>query len=169
MARRLAISSNSMEDALNKARRYLHADNIDQIDYEVAENDGKRVKILCCLKGNDGDVDANHNGYFKIFYRDGFAYLIVYPPVGMGRPVYEDDIINRMKLLNIPSVSPLMIRDMIDRARQIPEKLTEWPMGAEFRANIGITVSEDKMTAIMNIQPPLRGGASPTLDEILFA
>ena len=169
MARRLAISSNSMEDALNKARRYLHADNIDQIDYEVAENDGKRVKILCCIKDNKSEIEPDHNGYFKIFYRDGFAYLIVYPPVGMGRPVYEDDIINRMKLLNIPSVSPLMIRDMIDRARQIPEKLTEWPMGAEFRANIGITVSEDKMTAIMNIQPPLRGGASPTLDEILFA
>ena len=139
MAHKIAISSNSMEDALNKARRYLHADNIDQIDYEIAENDGSRVKILCCIKDTKSDAEPDHNGYFKIFYRDGFAYLIVYPPVGAGRPVYEDDVINRMKLLNIPSVSPLMIRDMIDGARQIPEKLTEWPMGAEFRANIGIT------------------------------
>ncbi|MBR6061933.1 MAG: DUF342 domain-containing protein [Spirochaetales bacterium] len=169
MAHKIAISSNSMEDALNKARRYLHADSIDQIDYEIAENDGSRIKILCCIKDTKSDTEPDHNGYFKIFYRDGFAYLIVYPPVGIGRPVYEDDVINRMKLLNIPSASPLFIRDIIDRARQIPEKLAEWPMGAEFRANIGITVSEDKMSAIMNIQPPLRGGASPTADEILFA
>jgi len=44
---------------------------------------------------------GSSNGRFELFYRKGWAYLTVYPPAGAGRPVYPEDIENRMKMLGV--------------------------------------------------------------------
>ena len=78
------------------------------------------------LMVRNGDSD---DGYFDLFYRDGWAYLAVHPPGPRGTPVYHDDIRNRMRMLGVPRVDPSRVREISEQARGVPEPLVEWPEG----------------------------------------
>lgn len=109
------------------------------------------------------------DGSFDLFYRDGWAILTVYPPTGAGRPVYHDDIRNRMKLLGIPHVEPGRVRRVADEAQGVPVPLVEWPEGAWLSSRISVELSEDAMSARITVTPPRKGGSSPTVEQVLDA
>ena len=164
------IVASNLDEAILKGSAYLKTDK-SLLDYEILENsqDSLKAKIFV-RKALESDKSAfleNIDGYFKINYIDGAAYLTVYSPRGSGKPVYSEEVLNRMKLLNIKWISNLYIKDIIDRASGIPEKLTDWPEGADFRATIAVKISDDKMNASVVVIPPKKGGDEIKEGDIL--
>ena len=109
---------------------------------------------------------ASQDGKFELFYRKGWAYLRVFPPSGTGRPVYPEEIENRMKLLKMPKVSARILRDAIAAATGEPEALAEWPEGEALSSAVAARISEDGMSAWVTVQPPKKGAAPPLPDEV---
>ncbi len=107
-----------------------------------------------------------NDGSFTVFYRNGWAYLTVQPPAESGRPVYREEVENRMKLLEVPPVRGRTIEALIEAARGIPEPLVEWPAGRHLAAVITVHVSDDEMSAWVTVHPPKKGGAPPTPADI---
>lgn len=166
----VVIVASSLDEAILKGSTYLKTDK-SLLDYEILESSQNSIKAKFFLKekseSDKSSLLENIDGYFKINYIDGAAYLTIYPPKGSGKPVYSEEVLNRMKLLNIKWISNLYIKDIIDRATGIPEKLTDWPEGADFRATITVKISEDKMSAAIVIIPPKKGGDEVKEGDIL--
>ena len=112
-------------------------------------------------KSHPGD-SRTRNGSFELYYHDGYACLTVYPPSDSGRPVYAEDVENRMKLLGIPKVPRVQIREVIERADRTPVPLVHWPDGKALGAEIRVDVSEDGLEARLVMSPPRKGGAPPS-------
>ncbi|MFW6288586.1 MAG: DUF342 domain-containing protein [Spirochaetota bacterium] len=109
---------------------------------------------------------ANRDGRFELYYRDGWAHLAVYPPTEDGRPVYHEEVTNRMRLLGVPRVSPSVIRELVDEASAQPVPLVEWPGGERLASAITVDVSEDAMSATVAVSAPRKGAASPTREDV---
>ncbi len=116
-------------------------------------------------KSHPGEL-RNKDGSFELYYHEGYACLTVYPPHGSGRPVYAEDVENRMKLLGMPKVPRTRIREVIESADRIPVPLVQWPEGESLSAEVKVDVSEDGLEARLTISPPRKGGAPPSRKEI---
>ena len=106
------------------------------------------------------------DGHFDLFYRHGWAYLVVHPPAPGGKPVYQEDIESRMKLLGVPKVESKKIRAIIEEAKGKAEPLVEWPEGSRLASEISVFISEDKMSASVVVKPPKKGAAPPLPEDI---
>ena len=111
------------------------------------------------LYSSSMESDRPERHGFSLRYMDGYAVLIIPPEARRPRPVYADDIAARMKILGIPPVSARRIREIIEQGSGSPERLAEWPAGAQLNASIAVSVSEDRMTAEAAVNPPRPGGA----------
>ncbi|HAE22407.1 MAG TPA: hypothetical protein DCG47_08825 [Spirochaetaceae bacterium] len=111
----------------------------------------------------------HENGKFELYYRAGWAYLAVFPPQGSGRPVYPEDIENRMRLLGVPSVSARTLRQAIQEASGTPMALIEWPNGRALASELSVSIAKDGMSAYLTASHPKKGAAPPTLAELLAA
>jgi uncharacterized protein (DUF342 family) len=109
---------------------------------------------------------SSSDGSFSLFYQKGWAWLVVRPPEGKGKPVYLEDIENRMRLLRIPKVSAKTLREFIENASGKQEALVEWPEGDYLTAAIHVSVDESAMAARLSVEPPRKGAAPPSADEI---
>lgn len=112
---------------------------------------------------------ARRNGRFELYYRKGWAYLSIHPPIADGRPVYPEEIENRMKLLGVPSISASAIRALIREGNGEPVAIVEWPAGRALASVFTIEQAKDGMSASMSISPPRKGAAPPSLSDALEA
>ncbi len=92
---------------------------------------------------------------------------MVHPPADTGRPVYPEEIENRMKLLGVPAVRAKTIRDIIALASGKSVRLVEWPAGRTLAAAITVDIAEGRMSASVTIEPPKKGAAPPLLSDVL--
>jgi uncharacterized protein len=113
------------------------------------------------------DHSGSHEGKFELFYRKGWAYLIVHPPKEGGKPVYPEEVENRMKMLGVPKVRTRIIRRIIDEASEQAERVVEWPEGSRLASEIHVRVADDRMTAWVTIDPPKRGAAPPFPEDVV--
>ncbi len=111
----------------------------------------------------------SRDGRFELYYHHGWAYLSVYPPREGGRPVYHEDVTNRMRILGCPHVSARLVREVVERADGQPFRLVEWPGGERLASAISVTVAEDGMVATVTVSRPLKGAAAPTTEDVLEA
>ena len=111
----------------------------------------------------------DRDGRFDLYYHHGWAHLAVYPPQEDGRPVYHEDVINRMRILGCPHVSARLVRDVVERADGKPFRLVEWPGGERLASAIRVDLREDGMWATVTVSRPLKGAAAPTADDVLDA
>ncbi len=107
------------------------------------------------------------DGTFSLFYRDGWAYLCVNPPAESGKPVYPEEIENRMRILEVPKVRRRTLEEIIDAGEGVPVPLVEWPAGKHLAASFKVEIAEDEMTAWVTVYPPKKGGEPPTRGEIM--
>ena len=110
---------------------------------------------------------SSTDGSFSLFYQQGWAWLVVNPPKGKGRPVYLEDIENKMKVLRMPKVERRVIRDCIEASSGKPERLVEWSDAQMFISAIHVSVDETSMNAYLVVDAPRKGAAPPTAEEIL--
>lgn len=174
----IIIKADNLEEALIKGANYLKRD-INECEYSIISSNKDEITVKIYNKSMS--MDSNNkkedlsveerikdlDGYFKIDYIDGYAYLSVFPPIGKAREVYVEDVINRMSLLNIPTVDRKIILDIIKKCSGKPEKLVLWPEGREYRATIEVIISDDKMSAKIIMFPPKKGGGFLTSNEIV--
>jgi uncharacterized protein (DUF342 family) len=106
------------------------------------------------------------DGSFDLYYRKGYAYLIVYPPHEGGKPVYPEEVESRMKMLGVPSVRTKIIREIIEDSSGKPVRLVEWPEGQKLASRTMVTISDDEMSAWVTVTPPKKGAAPPTAEDI---
>lgn len=106
------------------------------------------------------------DGTFLIEYRAGSAYLTVNPPEGNGRPVYLEDVINRMKILGISTICSDTVAEAVNRSSGAAVELIDWPRGADLMSKVEISVAEDLMSATLRLTAPKKGGGLPSLAEI---
>lgn len=110
--------------------------------------------------------DHRKDGRFELYYRDGFAQLVIYPPKEEGLPVYPEEIVSRMKILQIPRVRIQKLMEIIGEASSLPVKLVEWPEGILLSSRLTLNISEDKLTVEAQISHPRPGGGELTLAEV---
>lgn len=109
------------------------------------------------------------DGSFRLFYRHGWAWLAVSPPGEGGRPVYPEEVENRMRLLQVPRVRTREIQQRIENADGSPEQLVEWPEGRHLASTTAVTVSEDRMSASLLVEAPRKGAAPPEVEDLVEA
>jgi len=166
----IIIISQSEEQALEKASNFFKKPK-EELSYEIIEKNEKvKIKIFYDRKkyqNNQLNDFSNSNGYFKIIYQNGFASLIVFPPKGNGKPAQPVEISDRMKILNIPKIDLDKIKIITDNALGIPEKLTIWAKGEEYRSKIEISVSNDKMSAYLTLRKAKDDNNIPSFREVM--
>ncbi|HAK46096.1 MAG TPA: hypothetical protein DCO79_09310, partial [Spirochaeta sp.] len=86
------------------------------------------------------------------------ACLTVYPSVEGGRTVYPEDVIGRLKVLDVRGARRQKIFDIIDEAAGEPVPIASWPEGKKLGPKISLETAEDRMSATVTIQPELQGG-----------
>ena len=106
-------------------------------------------------------------GYFHIEYKDGFAYLKVFPPGEDGKSVRVEDIEERMKILRIEPVSRSILVDAIRESASEGIFLGAWTEGSRIDATVKIDISDDSMDAKATLFPPRRGGRDLSAEEII--
>lgn len=109
------------------------------------------------------------NGSFRLFYRRGWAWLSITPPDEGGRPVYPEEVENRMRLLQVPRVRLREIQRRIASADGVPARLVEWPDGERLAARIAVTIAENRMSAVLTVEAPRKGAAPPQADDVMEA
>ena len=109
------------------------------------------------------------DGHFELYYRHGWAYLAVHSPIEDGRPVYHEDVENRMRILGMPRVPSGTLREIVERADGTAVPLVEWPAGERLASVITCGVADDEMSAWVEIGEPRKGAAPPTPDDVLDA
>ncbi|MBI9108298.1 MAG: DUF342 domain-containing protein [Spirochaetales bacterium] len=97
-------------------------------------------------------------GTFEIYYKDGYACLTVYPKSDTGRTVYPEEIIGRLKILEIHSVRRQKIMDILEEESGEPVPVAPWPEGEKLGPLIVLDVAEDRMSASITISPEKQGG-----------
>ncbi len=102
---------------------------------------------------------------FDIYYKNGYAWLTVYPRDD-SRTVYPEDITGRLHLLGIDNVRRQVIIDIIDSGDGTPHPLTEWPEGRHLAPEITVEISDDLMTAWITVKAGKQGG-EPLSTEML--
>lgn len=107
------------------------------------------------------------DGRFELYYRDGWAHLVVFPPAADGRPVYHEDVENRMRVLGVPRPAAGLVRAAVDGASGEPIPLVEWPDGERLASVITVGVADDEMSAWVEVTPPHKGAAPPRVDDVL--
>lgn len=107
-----------------------------------------------------------NDGTFELFYRKGWAYLVVYPPGDKGKPVYFEEIEGRMRMLGVPKVSSKRLRELVEEASGTAVALVEWPEGKYLVSEIEIALSEDEMSASVTVHPPKKGAAPPFPEDV---
>ncbi|MFW5717791.1 MAG: DUF342 domain-containing protein, partial [Spirochaetota bacterium] len=114
-------------------------------------------------------MSAHADGSFELYYQHGWVYLVVHPHDGEGQPVYHEDVENRMKILGMPHVSPGSVREVVERAEGLPVRLVEWPAGQRLASAITVGVDDDEMSAWVELTPPKKGAAPPTIADVTDA
>lgn len=109
------------------------------------------------------------DGHFELYYRHGWAYLSVDPPLEDGRPVYHEDVENRMRILGVPKVPSGTVREIVEHADGTAVPLVEWPGGERLASVISCGVSDDEMSAWVEVGAPHKGAAPPTPEDVLSA
>ncbi|MDA3811543.1 MAG: FapA family protein [Spirochaetaceae bacterium] len=112
------------------------------------------------------NTESHREGKFDLFYHNGYAEIIVYPPEGTGLPVYPEDIRSRMKILGITQVRLQKLIDIISEAGSHPVKLVEWSEGIFLSSHISISISENLISAEATISAPKPGGGDLSLKDV---
>lgn len=110
--------------------------------------------------------DHRKDGRFELYYSEGHACLVVYPPKEDGLPVYPEEVVSRMKLLQIPRVRIQKLIEIINEASSLPVKLVEWPEGVLLSSRLTLNISDDKLTVEAQISHPRPGGGELSLAEV---
>lgn len=118
------------------------------------------------IMGSVARKSEGGDGHFDLQYKAGWAWLTVHRPGEHGRPVYYEDVRNRMKLLGVPNVSFDTVSEIIDEASGVPQPIVKWPDGERLASRISVQVSDDGIRAWVLVTHPKKGAAPPSVEDV---
>ncbi|TGN16760.1 DUF342 domain-containing protein [Leptospira ilyithenensis] len=104
------------------------------------------------------DLEANENGFFQIENRKGRAYLHVTKPGEKGQKVEFKDVLSRIKLFGVESYNEDTIKKVVLHSDGKEVEIGTWSKGTPEDSYAEITISDDHMSASLNLYPPKHGG-----------
>ena len=107
-------------------------------------------------------------GIFDIYYKNGYAWLTVYPRDD-SRAVYPEDITGRLNLLGINGIRRQVIIDIIEAGDGVPHPLTQWPEGRHLAPVITVEKADDMMTGWLSVKAGRQGGEPLSIDMLRTA
>jgi hypothetical protein len=114
---------------------------------------------------SDNNNSVN-NGFFQLIYQNDGVYIVVYPPVGKGKRVEVNDVIERLSRKQVRSINKDMVEFAVLKADKNQIKIAEPQDEVKIDATANAMTSPDKMKGYISIQPP-DNGRMLTADELL--
>lgn len=105
-----------------------------------------------------------NDGFFQLLYQGDGVFLSVYPPVGNGKRVEPNEVLDRITKKRIRDFSREMIELTVRKAEKLPVKIAEPQDEIKVDATATTMISPDKMKGYINIIPP-DNGRMLTIDE----
>lgn len=112
------------------------------------------------------DLEDGEAGHFLVERRLDRAWLCVFPPGRNGRPVRLADVLARLELFQLASYDRLAIEEIVERADGEFHEAGDWPAPPAIDAEIRVSISDDELTASVEIHPPRFGGREATAERI---
>ncbi len=186
--RKVKIEAESLDDALRAAAQILMTTPA-KIEFKVLEAGGKiglfkkrqkKWKIVAWRKDlEEEEIEGpteeaitvtDLDGTFKLRITKKGIFLIVYPPVGNGSPVTEDQVYQELISRGIyKQVDPQLVAQAVQEMSGSPVKIGEWVPNPEWDSRAVVELSDDEMQAYLTIIPPRKGGRILEYDDILEA
>ncbi len=107
------------------------------------------------------------NKPFTIHYRDGYAYLTVYPVPDAASPLYPEEIEGKLRLLGIPGVRRQTIISIMEEKSGKPVNIAPWIEGKALSPVISVETDQDNMSAYITVSPGKQGGEPLSVKMIL--
>lgn len=107
-----------------------------------------------------------NDGFFQLLFQGDGVFLSVYPPVGNGRRVEPNEVLERITKKKIRNFSREMIELTVRKAEKLPVKIAEPQDEIKVDATATTMISPDKMKGYISIIPP-DNGRMLTIDEAI--
>ncbi len=185
--RRVKIEANSLDDAIRAAAQLLGTVPA-KVEFKILEPGGKvglfkkrekKWKILAWRKDTEEEevegaeetvTVTDLDGTFKLKITKKGIFLIVYPQVGNGSPVSEDQVYQELISRGIyKQIDPQKVAQAIKEASGKPVRIGDWVPNPEWDSKAVVELSEDEMQAYLTIIPPRKGGRVLEYEDILEA
>lgn len=107
-----------------------------------------------------------NDGFFEIKFQEEGVFLTIYPPVGKGRRVEINEVIEKLNKKQVKSYNRSVIDVAVMKADRTPTKVAEYHQEIILNAEATVMITPDKMKAFITIYAP-EGGRMLTVEEIL--
>ncbi len=111
-------------------------------------------------------VNNVNDGFYQISYENDGVFLSVYPPVGSGRRVDLQTVLDRLARKKIRNFNRDIVQLVVTKAEKTPVKIAGPQEEIRVDVTANITTSPDKMRAYISFNPP-ENGRMMTLEEVL--
>jgi uncharacterized protein (DUF342 family) len=101
-------------------------------------------------------------------YRQG-VFLIVYPPIGMGRKVRLDDVAKKLSYRGISQVEQSRIKSIVEKATGTQELISNQKPRQNMEASMVTDISTDNMRAMVTLVPAKPGGRDLEVQDVANA
>lgn len=112
------------------------------------------------------DNNSVNNGFFQLIYQKDGVFIVIYPPVGKGRKVELNDVIERLARKQVKSINRDMVEFAVMKSDKNLIKIAEPQDEVKIDAAANAMTSPDKMRGYISILPP-DNGRMLTADELL--
>lgn len=107
-----------------------------------------------------------NDGYFELTYKEDGIFLTVFPPIGKGKKVNINDVLDRVAIKKIKDFRKDLIESAVSKSGKNPVKIAEAQEEVKTNASVKVFITPDKMKASIMLIPP-GGGRALKLEEIL--
>ena len=107
-----------------------------------------------------------NDGFYQISYENDGVYLSVYPPVGNGRRVDLQTVLDRLGRKRIRNFNRDIVQLAVTKAEKTPVKIASPQDEIRVDVTANVTTSPDKMKGYISFNPP-ENGRMMSMDEVL--
>ena len=113
------------------------------------------------------DLAQNKDGSFRLLMKKKGLFLQVFKPEGVGRSLTKENILQALANRGYTSVNDELIMKALTTFK--PVIVAPFVRSLNNDSEYRITVSKDKMEAVLSFSKPIDNGRIPEVDEILHA
>jgi uncharacterized protein len=118
------------------------------------------------LERTRDSISSMNDGFFEIKFLDDGVFLTVNPPIGKGRKVDVNNIVEKLNKKQVKGYNRNVLDLAALKADKAPVKIAEPQEEAKINASSTVMISVDKMKAFVTFYPP-EGGKMLSLEEVL--
>lgn len=107
-----------------------------------------------------------NDGFFQLLFKEDGVYLAVYPPVGKGKKVEVQEVIDKLALKKVKNFSRDIVEPAVRMAEKIAVKIAEPQEEVKVDVTANVMISPDRMKGYISFNSP-DNGRMMSLEEVL--